>query len=46
MISWGKWTPLKLIAIVSLFDASALVIEGDHTANGLNGKLATQRSLV
>jgi hypothetical protein len=42
----GKWTPLKLIAIVSLARLSSLVIEGDHTANGLNGKRATKPCAV
>src|SRR5215510_11005916 len=35
-------TPLKLIVIVALPHASPLVIEGDHTANSLTGKLATK----
>jgi hypothetical protein len=35
IISWGKWAPLKLIAIVVLLDDTLLVMEGDHTANGL-----------
>jgi len=42
MTSLGKWAPLKLIVIVSPPHASPLVIEGDHTANDLNGKLATK----
>src|SRR5262249_43378540 len=42
MTSLGKWAPLKLIAIVALPHASPLVIEGDHTANSLTGKLATK----
>jgi len=32
----------KLIVIVALPHASPLVIEGDHIANRLNGKLATK----
>jgi hypothetical protein len=40
MTSLGKWAPLKLIVIVALPHASPLVIEGDHIANRLNGKLA------
>src|SRR5262249_36258470 len=42
MTSWGKWAPLKLIAIVLLPHDGPLVMEGDHTANGLKGKLATK----
>src|SRR5262249_34445789 len=41
MTSGGKCAPLKLIAIVVLPHEVPLVIEGDHTANGLKGKLAT-----
>src|SRR5215468_9721462 len=42
MTSWGKWAPLKLIAIVLLPHDGPLVMEGDHTAKGLKGKLATK----
>jgi hypothetical protein len=42
MTTGGKCAPLKLIAIVSLPHALPLIIEGEHTANGLNGKLATK----
>src|SRR5262249_35485727 len=42
MTSGGKCAPLKLIAIVSLPHDGPLVSEGDHTANGLKGKLATK----
>jgi hypothetical protein len=42
MTALGKWAPLKLIAIVALPHASPLVIAGEHTAHGLNGKLATK----
>src|SRR5436309_2587893 len=45
MTSWGKWAPLKLIAIVLLPHDVSLVIEGDHTANSLKGKLATKPRL-
>src|SRR5262245_4287501 len=46
MTSGGKWAPLKLIAIVALPHEVPLVIEGDHTANGLTGKFATEPSDV
>src|SRR4029450_3245303 len=42
MTSLGKWAPLKLIAIVALPHAAPWVIEGEHTANGLKGKFATE----
>src|SRR5215813_8085643 len=42
MTSGGKCAPLKLIAIVVLPHDVALVMEGDHTANGRKGKLATK----
>jgi hypothetical protein len=44
MISGGKWAPLKLIAIVVLPHDARLVMEGDHTANGLKCKFATKPS--
>jgi hypothetical protein len=31
----GKWAPLKLTAIVSLPHEVLLIMERDHTANGL-----------
>src|SRR5215510_1379721 len=40
--SGEKWAPLKLIAIVLLPHDGPLVTEGDHTAKGLKGKLATK----
>jgi hypothetical protein len=42
MISGGKWAPLKLIAIVVLLHDVLLVMEGDHTANGLKYNFATK----
>src|SRR5215471_21558787 len=42
MTSGGKWAPLKLIAIVLLPHDVPLVMKGDHTVNGLKGKLATK----
>src|SRR5262249_53264419 len=42
MTSLGKCAPLKLIAIVVLPQDRPLVMEGDHTAHGLKGKLATK----
>src|SRR5215468_8270226 len=39
MTSFGKWAPLKLIAIVSLPHASPLVIEGEHTAKSPQMKI-------
>src|SRR6266567_989139 len=42
MISGGKWAPLKLIAIVALPHDALLVMEGEHTPNGLKCKFATE----
>src|SRR5215471_2442441 len=46
MTSGGKCAPLKLIAIVVLPHDGPLAIEGDHTAHGLKGKLATKPPTV
>src|SRR2546428_3047281 len=46
MTSGGKWAPLKLIAIVLLPHDGPLVMEGDHTAKGLKGKLATKPPIL
>ena len=37
-----KWAPLKLIAIVVLPHDALLVMGGDHAANGLKCKFATE----
>src|SRR5215510_11769929 len=46
MTSGGKCAPLKLIAIVSLPHEVPLIIERDHTANGLKGKFATEPDII
>ncbi len=40
--SGGPWAPVTRRALVSLPHAARVVIEGDHTANGLKGKSATK----
>jgi len=35
MMSWGKWAPLKLIAMVVLPPESPFLVEGNHTAHRL-----------
>jgi len=42
MMSCGKWAPLKLMAIVTLPHDARLVMGGDHIANGLKCKFATE----
>src|SRR5262249_8873421 len=45
MISWGKWAPLKLIAIVALLLCSMGWRE-DHTTNRFKRKLATEPGVL